>query len=212
MSELVSFEDTAEELRTSSEDVTKLVSSGKLRTAEEGGLLMVTRESLDVYKGEGGDEPLKLAEPEPEAEGVPTIALGGAEAAETEVEEAPAEAPAAEAAGEKTESIFGDEGFELETFEDVGVAGAPGEELAELEEAGEQLGAEEAAELTLREEAPARLRAMAARPRTSTGVSVMVILTFILLLFAGLMIFNFARATPQSIVEPINNWLLGLVK
>ena len=212
MAELVSFEDAARELGATTEQVSALVSSGKLQTGEEGGLLMITRESLDAYRDERATAPLRLAELESEPEVAPTVALAGEEEPGAEVEEKPAETPAAEPTGEETESIFGDEGFELETFEEAAIAEAPGEELAELEEAGEELGAEEAAELTMREGAAVRLRAVALGPPVSTGVSVMVVLTFILLLLAGLVVFNFALEQPQVIFEPIGNWLVNLVK
>jgi len=218
MPALVSFDDAAQELGTSTEEVSKLVSSGKLQTGEEGGLVMITRESLDAHKVEKETVPLDLTEPEPEpeAETVPTIALAAEEAGPEEQEAEPTEAAAPEAVDEKTESIFGDE-FELETFEEATVEEAvleeaPGEELAELEEAAEELGAEEVAELTAREGAPARLRAVAARPETSTAMTVVVVVTFVLLLFAGLVIFSFTRESPLRIIEPINDWLLNLAQ
>ncbi len=208
MPELVSFEDAANELDVTTEELSGLVSSGKLQTAEQGGLLMITRESLDAHKGELG--PVRLAASEPVyEEALPTIAL----AAEETAPEAAPEPAVTEPVGEKTESIFGDEGFELETFEEVGAPAGPGQELAELEEAGEELGAEEAAALSAREQAPARLRAMAARPQTSTGVSVMLVLTFILLIFAGVVVFNFAaELRPQYLVKPVHDFFLSLIK
>ena len=77
------------------------------------------------------------------------------------------------------------------------------EELAALEEAGEDLGAEEMAELTAQAGPAARMRGVAARPETSGAVTAMVVITFLLLLFAGLVVFNFSRSAPQSILEPI---------
>jgi len=209
MPELMSFDDVAKELETTTEEVSRLVSNGKLQTAEEGGLLMVTRESLDAHKAEREGAPLELTEPPEEAQAVPTSSL----AAEEVAEEVPAAEPteAAPPAEEKTESIFGDE-FELETFREAGVEEAPGEELAELEEVGEELGAEEIAELAAPEEARARLRAMAPAPETSTSMTVLVVVTFIVLLFAGVVIFNFAREAPQVIIKPINDWLLKLAE
>jgi hypothetical protein len=202
MADLVSFDDAARELQTSTEEVTKLVSSGKLETAEEGGLLMVTRESLNAQKVRSQTTSLELSPEEPEAEVAPTIGLAADEASEEEAETPPAVAP--EPAEEKTESIFGDEGFELETFEEVSeTAAAPVDELGALEEAGEELGAEEMAELTAQAGAPARMRAVAARPETSGAVTTVVVITFLLLLFAGLVVFNFSRSAPQSILEPI---------
>lgn len=207
MPELVSFEDAAKELETTTEEVSRLVSSGKLQTAEEGGLLMITRESLDTYKRQQELAPLELSEPEAEPEEpVPTIALAPEEVSEEGEGEAAGAAPS-EPAEEKTESIFGDEGFELETFTEA--AGEAEEELAELEEAGEEVAPEEAAQLG--PTGVARMRAPA-RPETSPAVTVMLVLTFILLLFAGLVIFNFGREAPQIIISPINDWLMSLAQ
>lgn len=209
MAELVSFEDAAKELNTSTEEVSRLVSSGKLQTAEEGGLLMVTRESLNAYKRQQELAPLELSEQEGGAEPVPTIALAPDEVSEEGEGEPPAGAAPAEPAGEKTESIFGDEGFELETFTEAPAEGAE-EELAELEEAGEALAAEEVAQLGAA--APARMRGVAAPAETSTAVSAMLVVTFLLLLFAGLVIFNFSREAPQVILQPISDWLTNLAQ
>jgi len=202
MAELISFEDAANELRTSTEEVTQLVSGGKLQTAEEGGLLMITRESLNAYKTESQAAPVALSPEDSAGEALPTIALAADEESGEQAGPPPA-AATPEPAEEKTESIFGDEGFELETFSDVTEeAGGPGDELAALEEAGEELGAEEMAELTAQTGAPARMRAVTARPETSGAVTAMVVITFLILLFAGLVVFNFSRSAPQSIVEP----------
>ncbi len=213
MAEMVSFEDAARELQVGTEEVTRLVASGELQTGEEGGLLKIDRVSLDAYKSGREEAPLLLTEAEPEAEVAPGLGLaaeGAAEEAEAEVE--PAEA-AAEVGGDTTESIFGDEDFELETFTEPAEEGVraegvgAGEELAELEEAGEELGAEEMAELTAEAGAPVGRRAVRPRPETSTGVTVMLVVTFILLLFAGLVIFNFSRSAPQGILAPITDSL-----
>ncbi len=210
MAEMVSFEDAARELQVGTEEVTRLVASGELQTGEEGGLLKIERVSLDAYKSGREEAPLLLTEagPEPEPEVVPSLGLaaeGAAKEAEAEVE--PVEA-AAEAGGDTTESIFGDEDFQLETFTETAEEGVgAGEELAELEEAGEELGAEEMAELTAEAGAPVGRRAVRARPETSTGVTVMLVVTFILLLFAGLVIVNFSRSAPQGILAPITDSL-----
>lgn len=208
MAELVSFEDAARELQVGTEEVTRLVASGELQTGEEGGLLKIERGSLDAYKSGREEAPLLLTEAEPEPEVAPSLGLaaeGAAEEAEAEGE--PVEA-AAEAGGDTTESIFGDEDFELETFAETAEEGVgAGEELAELEEAGEELGAEEMAELTAEAGAPVSRRAVRARPETSPGVTVMLVVTFILLLFAGLVIFNFSRSAPQGILAPITDSL-----
>jgi len=205
---MVSFEDAARELQVGTEEVTRLVASGELQTGEQGGLLKIDRVSLDAYKSGREEAPLLLTEAEPEPEVVPSLGLaaeGAAEEAEAEGE--PVEA-AAEAGGDTTESIFGDEDFELETFTETAEEGVgAGEELAELEEAGEELGAEEMAELTAEAGAPAGRRAVRARPETSTGVTVMLVVTFILLLFAGLVIFNFSRNAPQGVLAPITDSL-----
>ncbi len=208
MAELVSFEDAARELQVGTEEVTRLVASGELQTGEEGGLLKIERVSLDAYKSGREEAPLLLTEAKPEPEAAPSLGLaaeGAAEEAEAEGE--PAEA-AAEAGGDTTESIFGDEDFELETFTETAEEGVgAGEELAELEEAGEELGVEEMAELAAEAGAPVGRRAVRARPETSTGVTVMLVVTFILLLFAGLVIFNFSRSAPQGILAPITDSL-----
>lgn len=208
MAEMVSFEDAARELQVGTEEVTRLVASGELQTGEEGGLLKIDRVSLDAYKSGREEAPLLLTEAGPEPEVVPSLGLaaeGAAEEAEAEGE--PVET-AAEAGGDTTESIFGDEDFELETFTETAEEGVgAGEELAELEEAGEELGVEEMAELTAEAGAPVGRRAVRARPETSTGVTVMLVVTFILLLFAGLVIFNFSRSAPQGILAPITDSL-----
>ncbi len=215
MAEMVSFEDAARELQVGTEEVTRLVASGELQTGEEGGLLKIDRVSLDSYKSGREEAPLLLTEagPEPEPEVVPSLGLAAEGAAEEpEAEGEPVEA-AAEAGGDTTESIFGDEDFELETFTETAEEGVraegvgAGEELAELEEAGEELGAEEMAELTAEAGAPVGRRAVRPRPETSTGVTVMLVVTFILLLFAGLVIFNFSRSAPQGILAPITDSL-----
>jgi len=213
MAELVSFEDAARELEVGTEEVTRLVASGTLQTGEEGGLLKIDRESLDAYKSSREEAPLRLTEVEPGPAVLPSIGLAAEEAAEAaEVEGEPVEA-AAEAGGDTTESIFGDEGFELETFTETAREGVrAGEELAELEEAGEELGAEEMAELTAEAGAPVGRRAVRARPVTSPVVTVMLVVTLILLLFAGLVIFNFGLQAPQVIIEPISSWLVNLAQ
>ena len=206
MAELVSFEDAARELQVGTEEVTRLVASGELQTGEEGGLLKIDRVSLDAYKSGREEAPLLLTEAEPEAEVASSLGLA-AEGAAEEAKGEPAEA-AAEAGGDTTESIFGDEDFELETFTETAEEGVgAGEELAELEEAGEELGVEEMAELAAEAGAPVGRRAVRARPETSTGVTVMLVVTFILLLFAGLVIFNFSRSAPQGILAPITDSL-----
>ncbi len=208
MAELVSFEDAARELQVGTEEVTRMVASGELQTGEEGGLLKIDRVSLDAYKSGHEEAPLLLTEAKPEPEAAPRLGLaaeGAAEEAEAEGEPA---AAAAEAGGDTTESIFGDEDFELETFTETAEEGVgAGEELAELEEAGEELDVEEMAELTAEAGAPVGRRAVRARPETSTGVTVMLVVTFILLLFAGLVIFNFSRSAPQGILAPITDSL-----
>jgi hypothetical protein len=213
MSELLSFEDAARELGATTEEVSRLVRMGKLKTAERGGLLMVTRESIISQKTEAESVPLELAEEPKPGEGTATLRL----APETEVEEVGAEEekkPAAAAApqppGEKTESIFGD--VELETFAEVPAeGGAAAEEVGQLEEAGEELGAEEVAQLA-QAGAPAARRALAGRPETSTAVTVLMVVTFILLLFAGLVIVNFGLRKSQVIFDPIQSWLGGAAK
>jgi len=206
MADLVSFEDAASELGVTTQEVTSLVSSGDLKTGEEGGLVMITRESLNLYRTKQATAPIHLTPEEGEEETVkPTISLAPDEGAAQVEEVRPAAAEATP--GEKTESIFGDEGFELETFEEAEVAEVPGAELAELEEAGEELGAEEMAELTSLQEVPARRRAMAAPSETSTALTVVAVLTFVILVFGGIVIFNFFRNSPQSIVKPITQSL-----
>jgi hypothetical protein len=209
MSEMVSFEQAARELGATTEEVSRLVRMGKLKTAEQSGLLMIIRESLSAHKAEIESSPLELADVSKPTEGVPTIRL----APQEEVEEAgveqpkkPAGAPAAKPPGEKTESIFGD--VELETFAEVPTEepARASEEAAQLEEAGEELGAEEMAELA--QAGVAGVRRRLARPATSPGVTVVLVLTFLLLLFAGLVVFNFGLGTHQVIFD----WLVNLAK
>jgi len=214
MAEVVSFADAARELGATTEEVSRLVRMGKLKTAEEGGLLMILRDSLVAYRSEAESSPMELAEEPKPAEGVPTIRLApeaGVEEVGAEEEKKPAAAAAGAPPGEKTESIFGD--VELETFAEVpaGAEGRGGEELGQLEEAGEELGAEEVAQLA-QAGTPAARRAMAARPETSAAASVLLVLTFILLVFAGLVIFNFGLKKSQIIMEPIQGWLQNLAK
>jgi hypothetical protein len=213
MSELVSFEDAAKELGATTEEVSRLVRMGKLKTAERGGLLMVSHDSLLAQKAATESAPLELAEEPKPTDGVSTIRL----APEAEIEEVgaeeekkPAAAPAAQPPGEKTESIFGD--VELETFAEVPAEGqAAGEEVGQLEEAGEELGAEEVAQLA-QAGGPGVRRAVAARPQTSTAVTVLLVLTFILLVFAGVVIFNFGLRKSQLIFDPIQSGLQNLAK
>jgi hypothetical protein len=213
MSELVSFEEAARELGATTEEVSRLVRMGKLKTAEEGGLLMVVHDSLIAHKSQSESTPMELAEEPKPAAGVPTIRL----APQEEVEEAgaaEAKKPAAAAGkppGEKTESIFGD--VELETFAEVPteepVRGA--EEAAQLEEAGEELAPEEVAQLAEGGLAGAR-RGLAARPETSPAITALLVVTFILLLFAGLVIWNFGLQKSQVIMEPIQSFIQNLAK
>jgi len=204
MADLVSFDDAARQLQISTEEVTKLVSSGKLETAEEGGLLMITRESVNAQKVRSQTTSVELSPEEPAAEVGPAIELAADEATEEQPPPAAAPEPAPESAEEKTESIFGDEGFELETFTEAAEpAAGVGEGLAELEEAGEEIGAEEMAELTAETGARARMRAVAPRRETSGAVTAMVVITFLLLLFAGLVAFNYSRSAPQKILNSV---------
>jgi hypothetical protein len=200
MADLVSFADVARDLGISTQEVTQLVSSGELETGEEGGLVMVTRESFTRYRSKVASAPIKLSDEEPPA--AQPIALAPDEDAGQVEEVQPAASP--EVPGEKTESIFGDEGFELETFEE---AEAPGSELADLEEAGEEVGEDELAEMTSFEAGPARRRGAGAPSQTSTAITVMAVLTFIILLFGGIVIFNFTRNMPQKLVRPITDSL-----
>ena len=82
------------------------------------------------------------------------------------------------------------------------------EVLEEMEEAGEELAAEEVKELAEREEAPEYVRARL-RPAVHPGLYFLLILSFIFLLIITITLVSSVLGTPQSILEPFMKLFTG---
>jgi len=200
--ELLEMVEAARRLGVTPGELSSLVAGGKLKSVEVGGVPKFRAADLEAYLASkpAEEELVLLPEEEQKEEETETIPLAGVTLEAEPAAAAPAaEEPTVEVGATEAESLFADEG------------------LAEVEEAGEELSAAEAAVVEAEETGEpvtTALGAFAAARRGNPAMTVLLVISLLLLVFAGILVMNFVKfvttgGAPQGILEWLTSSIAG---